>query len=724
VCGRITDAARQAWWLYRVMSRGGHLWACAVGFVALALGGPSLAGAAALKPITGRLDKPGYTVIALAANGQAGSVIAQGGSFSVVPPAATVTLQLRAPDGIYAGPIVLAQGDNVKQALAEVATAARGVTLAKKNVTNAQKTLKKARTKQAKGKATRQLKQAKQQLTKADLQLRKAKLLLTEAQRQADPVKQALAEVATAARGVTLAKKNITNAQKTLKKARTKQAKGKATTQLKQAKQQLTKANLQLRKANLLLTQAQTQAAERVKWAVVGAKAGASLGAVTVNSGAGYALAGGLSAQVWRTGVDTTRWARANNGVPIGAGNFGRVLSNPPPVSPPGDLDADGIPDVLDVDINGNLILNNVDRSSTGLASAAQVPPAPPPTNQFKISTVLALDLPLTLNADATTVTQAQIDNTLVHNQTVVIEMKSANPELDCGGAPDPSNPLGWLGGLSYCTRGGTGTVLPPGPPSPTAQYMSFPACCDPDGNGFGTLFNNAPNLAASPGAFFFKPGATTSQIGTGDVMIQKVTTNGVESDFTSMVPYVFATVPAMVSYNDGQGNATTIPYPVPPAPGLGTLPDPYPVTAGPSGHVVLSLSFWRPQRKPIPPETSAWTDIGKLSYTAQIPHLGSQNISQINHSCPASAYSTTDPNLVVQDVPQFVAGAGGVVDQAPDQPASPANTFSYTLDLTACLAARGLTWHPGEAASVVFGSWGNTAGTDVAETSVAFALH
>jgi hypothetical protein len=133
-------------WLYCVMAPRGQVWACAVGLVALSLVGPSLAAAATLKPITERLDKPGYTVIALAATGQAGSVIARSGGFSVVPPAATVTLQLRAPDGVYAGPVVLQeQGDIVKEARAAVTRAEAKVKLAKKTVTSAQRTVRKAR---------------------------------------------------------------------------------------------------------------------------------------------------------------------------------------------------------------------------------------------------------------------------------------------------------------------------------------------------------------------------------------------------------------------------------------------------------------------------------------------------------------------------------------------------------------------------------------------------
>ena len=60
---------------------------------------------AAPRSITGRLDRPGYTVIALGYNGTAASSTAQ--SFSIVPRDSRVTLQLRDHHGKYAGPIVV-----------------------------------------------------------------------------------------------------------------------------------------------------------------------------------------------------------------------------------------------------------------------------------------------------------------------------------------------------------------------------------------------------------------------------------------------------------------------------------------------------------------------------------------------------------------------------------------------------------------------------------------
>ena len=61
----------------------------------------------ARKPITGRLDRSQITVVGLAPNGAATKARARPG-FRLVPPAATVTLQLRARTGAYLGPVVVA----------------------------------------------------------------------------------------------------------------------------------------------------------------------------------------------------------------------------------------------------------------------------------------------------------------------------------------------------------------------------------------------------------------------------------------------------------------------------------------------------------------------------------------------------------------------------------------------------------------------------------------
>jgi hypothetical protein len=423
--------------------------------------------------------------------------------------------------------------------------------------------------------------------------------------------------------------------------------------------------------------------------AIVGVRAGARLGRITVNIRRGYAKVARRVATRW---VDTGRWARARKGVPIGAGDFGRVRSKPPRVSPPGDLDVDGVPDRLDVDINGNLILNNVDRSTSSRPRAAQTESA-----VYTTTSLFGGWFGHAVNANAREVTDADIDRSLATNQHLTLGVLPGSPELDCGGAPDPNNSQGWIGGLSYCARGGTGAaalsaaqVLTPSP---------FPACCDPDGNGYGTLINNTG--FPPPGTFSLTPNATSSQIGTGDVLIQRVTSNGVTTDTPTLLPFVFATTLGLASYDDGQGNAASVNYPVDISIGPGIHGNGFRVAAGPDGDVALTLSFWRPQRRPMPPEPGAWTDIGKLSYGASIFSVGTTNVKAQSLTCPQSAYSANDPNVSLAQT--TIGDPGAATDLASDQPANPANTITYTLNASKCLATFGLAWNPGDEALIHF---------------------
>jgi hypothetical protein len=205
----------------------------------------------------------------------------------------------------------------------------------------------------------------------------------------------------------------------------------------------------------------------------------------------------------------------------------------------------------------------------------------------------------------------------------------------------------------------------------------------------------------------FLTHGATTAQIGTGDVLIQRVTTGGVETRYLAALQYVFATAPALVSYDDGRGNSATIAYPV--APGApGTKGNGLPVKARANGDVVVTFTAWRPQRRPIPGEPgysdppSAWTDIGRLEYTAQV--------AEHDLFCQQSALSDTDPNLTPgRSNPD--SDGGGFMDAVPDRPANRANTFTYTLNLTQCLKSPindkkvgpGFSFGPGEERGIGF---------------------
>jgi hypothetical protein len=508
--------------------------------ISLALLAGSEPAAAAPKPISGKLSKPGYTVIAVAASGKASSVRAMPLRFKLRPPAKIVTLHLRAEDGTYAGPIVVGR------------------------------------------------------------------------ERQG-------------------------------------------------------------------------------KRAIVGAVAGARLGPVDVHSHKGYAKVAALP-EKW---VEAKRWARAKSGVPIGAGNFGRVRSKHTHGGVPGDLDLDGIPDALDIDDDGDLVLDNVERAPATTA-AARATQAAIDSNEFRIQSTLPLPITATANANAGS-TDEQIEAAPPSWAYLVIGiLPGDSTELDCGGSPNPASPPPLLGGLVYCSTGGTGRVFGAGCCG-RPDWPRFPDAYDPDADGFGTPPNNGP-----PGFFFLSPGATTAQIGTGDLLIERVTTADVETQFAGTLPFVFATGPALVSYTDTAGDSATVSYPVADSdPGTGG--NGFQAGADPvSGDVLLTLTYWRPQRRPIPPETGQWTDIGGLTYSDNISSVGSLDLSTTLTDCPASAYSTTDPNLTPAPDTPFTT-ARGFTDLAPDQPASPANTLTYTLNVSECLRSIGVSWDAGQDLGLTF---------------------
>lgn len=436
------------------------------------------------------------------------------------------------------------------------------------------------------------------------------------------------------------------------------------------------------------------------KVAILGVKAGARLGRIKIRRG--YAKPVKRLRKRW---LDARRSARARKGIPIGARRFGRVRSRHVRGPAPGDADIDGIPDVLDIDDDGDLTLDSLDRSPIG--GAAQVPP-----EIFDVLTGMDLALERTANANATAVTQSQIDAALSSSGRLLLEvLPGSSPELDCGGAKQlPARSQG----LVYCSRDGTGRIFQAG--VPPFSWPRFPDCCDPDGDGFGTLSGSAPPGGTTP-FMSLAHGARTDQINTGDVLVERVTRSGKETQFPTTLQFVFATVPALVSYGDTATprHSATVDYPVTgphlnptPPPTLGdpgTQGNGFPVAPGPDGDVVVTLTFWRPQRRPIPPEKGDWVDIHGLTHYTVVASIAEQRSPQelpqpglpISKPCPQSAYSTADPNLT----PTAPPVNPGFTDL--DPPASPVNTFTYTLNLSRCLASLGASWHPGDEASIGF---------------------
>ena len=493
--------------------------------------------AAAGKRITGKLSKPGYTVIALAKNGEAKTDRAPEGKFKLRPPAKKTTLHLRASDGTYAGPIVLGKQDQGKRA-------------------------------------------------------------------------------------------------------------------------------------------------------IVGINAGAGLGKVKVKPAKGYAKPTKKVARKW---VDAERTARAKNGIPIGAGNFGLVKSRKAKGGVPGDRDLDGVPATLDIDDDGDLILDDYDRSSKKRAFGAWVSRLAnqpgvtwPNGSHINLSTSLGGGVgvrdgwAVNVNGGSTDEQIASQQQRLGALNVLWTGLDAGSGELDCGL-------------LIYCSAGGTGRWLPPtlaDPRDPRGSGLPFPECCDADGDGLGSLtgtleFSDGNELMA------ISHGATPDQIKAGDVLIERGSANGRTQESAASVGFVFATHPVVAAFDDGQGNSGSFDYP-PPEPCRSTPGAcAKPVNAGPNGDLVLELEFWRPQRRGIEGEAE-WMDVGNLAYAVGVvPTAGGEAW------CPQSSYSATDPDLTPLapgvPLPMFVQSETAFADLSGDRPSSPENTFANTLNLTDCYASLGL---------------------------------
>jgi hypothetical protein len=454
--------------------------------------------------------------------------------------------------------------------------------------------------------------------------------------------------------------------------------------------------------------------------AITGVKAGTNVGSIVIVSSKGYAR---LARKLAAKRLDASRWAYAKRGVPIGNGrNLGLVGSKSKGSARAAGHDPAhiGIPNEFNIALPGTRVLKALSPATRlmhePMATAAAVCPpspaaAPPgctppqpggpqaaPVSPWMSQMFLGMDN--TVNVDAAGVTQAQINSTLQAN----LNLKLLNI---------PSGGLIELGcnGLSFCSQGGTGQAQLEGLQGTngggTFNIVPFPSGSLDPANGFGELVGPAVpsgllgNDANGSREFSLNPNATSAQIGSGDVITEFVTNNGSTTQTPTTIDFVFNTVPAITAYSDTGGNAGSISYPD--TSGLGTQSNPLRVAAGPNGDVVLTFTVLRPQRPGVAGagETS-FMDIGHLGYEvdyAQAPTPGSNIIgSSQSPQCPTSSYSEPSSTLSAG------TGAGGfgpppgmgwLVDSAADQPASAANTISFSIDLTQCLASKGTSSFP-----------------------------
>jgi hypothetical protein len=423
--------------------------------------------------------------------------------------------------------------------------------------------------------------------------------------------------------------------------------------------------------------------------AVVGVKGGADLGAIDVRASKGYAKVKNPP----KHAIDEDRLARSKNGIPKGARKFGLVKSKTPKEAPKGDPDFDGVPNPLDIDDDGDLILDAKDGAKAPSARVSE--------------SYQGLGITLELNGSGDELvnvnggsTDAQIDAVLPRLGLLGVHFSgidAGSGELDCGV-------------LVYCSPGGTGRLSVDEGTS-VANSPAFPECCDADEDGLGTLVRQgAASADATHGPMFLFPGATTDQIRAGDVLIEHAKVNGTTTDSTASVGLVFSTMPVLASYDDGHGNAAAFSY----GPGTGrpgSFSNPAPVSSGQDG-IKLALKLWRPQRKRIAGEPGAgkWQDVGHLAYLAAAsipggPAAGGGKVPGGGGYCPQSTLSSNDSDLTAYKPPSMqedFPGLGGFLDSAPDLPSDAANKVAFNLDLTRCLASHGRTANPGSKVQVL----------------------
>ena len=467
---------------------------------------------------------------------------------------------------------------------------------------------------------------------------------------------------------------------------------------------------------------------------ITGIRAGTNVGTIVVVPTRGYAHpARRLAAK----NVDRSRWAYAKHGVPIGNGrNLGLVVSKTKGSAAGAGQDPAhiGIPNEFNVAVPGTLVLKSLapavkaKGASTEAKTASVCPPPPqalppgctPPSGTPPVTTPPGAPAPLvdqtaispwasqmlltmdqTLNVDAAGTTPAEIDSLLPSKLDLLLtNVPSGNlVELNCNG-------------LSFCSQGGTGQAqmegLPEtGPPQLSAwgyyQTVPFPSGSLDTATGFGELIGPAaPNglLGTDPNGqeFNLDPNATSAQIGSGDVATEVVTNNATTTQAPVTIGFVFNTVPAIASYSDSAGNSGTITYPDTSL--LGTVNNPLKVAAGPNGDVVVTFTVFRPQRPGIPGAGEpAFMDIGHLGYTIGFGNGGPPGggglhlVDNLGGSCSTSSYSNLPPTLTLGSGGNGfgpVQGTSWLVDSASDQPASPASTLSFTVDLTKCITAAG----------------------------------
>lgn len=330
--------------------------------------------------------------------------------------------------------------------------------------------------------------------------------------------------------------------------------------------------------------------------------------------------------------------SQAVRGVPIGAGNSGRVAvaasqALAAPSRPGNDFDRDGIIGAFDVDDNGNLKLDNVDNSNVGGSVRLTARDGSLDSTGFRMFS----------NYKATEPSFSDVVNANVKVPTTAELDASTRTKLGLAVQVIPGATLGCTGQV-YC------------PASP------MPLTTGPTGDFQWRLSDTYPGLTAAD----VNPGDTFVETGPDGIA------------YPGVLNFVFRTTPALLSYQfvDGSGNALapevavdyTQPNPV------GSANNRINVSSGNR----VKLTFWRPQRQAFASEAGGvggYVDIGNLSYMADNPNSG-------GGGCPATAGDSA--GATVSD-----GSWTNVQDTLGDAATDAGRTLSMIVDAKTCAGAR-----------------------------------
>lgn len=350
-----------------------------------------------------------------------------------------------------------------------------------------------------------------------------------------------------------------------------------------------------------------------------------------IRLGVGYGLAKKpVAAKLVITSTAASSVAR--KGQPIGAANLGRVEvgSNnllASPIRPGLDNDRDGLPSAFDVDDNGNLILDNVDR--TNRAGSIRAGESGDISEQgvrifsnYKSTSPNFSDV---INVNVKVPTGAELNNS-VNAKTGLAVQVVPGATLTCAGQVYcPATPISLVAG-------------------PTGDYQ-------------WQLASTYPSLGAA-------------DVAAGDTFVETV--GGL--NYAGVLNFVFQTTPALKGYSilDAGGNVTFTES-VDWTSGNKAGSAANPIRVGVASGEKVRLEFWRPQRPAIGGEanTSGFVDIGGLTYKAD----------DSPGFCAATA-ADADGQTVAD------GGSTAVLDKSADGVPSASRTLSMDVDLNTCVGS------------------------------------